>query len=75
MDVKDIIIEKLKVLGADGLAMSECGCSIDDLAPCCDNPLECMAAVRKESVTAEEKEQFGDHFFVIAEIENGRVKR
>lgn len=34
MNVKEIIIEKLKEIGADGLCDEDCGCSIDDLFPC-----------------------------------------
>jgi hypothetical protein len=47
MKVKDIIEEKLKALGADGLCNSDeqCGCGVCDLAPCeCLNLDECVAA-------------------------------
>lgn len=76
MDVKDIIIEKLKALGADGLGCDECGCGLEDIAPCsCDSVLSCEPAIKKLAVTAEEKAEFDDYYFVVAEIENGRVKR
>jgi len=34
MNVKDIVIEKLKAIGADGLCNIDCGCPIDDLMFC-----------------------------------------
>jgi hypothetical protein len=47
-----ILREMLKEIGADGLCnpIEECGCPIDDLAPCgCINLDECAAAVRKRN--------------------------
>ena len=49
MNVKEIILEKIKVAGADGLCNSdgECGCGDDDLFPCCnsmDGFLDCQLA-------------------------------
>ena len=44
MNCKDIIIEKLKALGADGLATEGCGCGIDALAPCESYYLDCVPA-------------------------------
>ena len=40
MNCREIITEKLKALGADGLANTdaECGCGIDDLIPCNSDP-------------------------------------
>jgi len=40
MDVRQIITEYLKANGYDGLYHDECGCFLDDLAPC-DRPLNC----------------------------------
>lgn len=39
MTVKEIMIEYLKANGYDGLFNrgGECGCQIDDLAPCCES--------------------------------------
>ena len=37
MDVKEIIHQYLTANGYEGLAGDECGCSIDDLHPCCDS--------------------------------------
>jgi hypothetical protein len=42
--VKDILIERLKQLGADGLYCDHCGCGLDDLAPCGAAQLGCVAA-------------------------------
>lgn len=45
MNVKAMIVEKLRALGADGLCDTfECGCGIDDLAPCGSFPEECTPA-------------------------------
>ena len=47
-DVRGIIIEFLTANGYDGLADDECGCGIDDLAPCGGTciPLDCEPAYR-----------------------------
>lgn len=46
-DVRGIIIEFLTAHGYEGLAGNECGCGLDDLAPCgpCV-PLDCEAGHR-----------------------------
>ena len=44
MDCKEMIIEKLKALGADGLCTHMCGCGIDDLSPCENNFSMCRPA-------------------------------
>jgi hypothetical protein len=52
MNVKDIIIESLRAMGAEGLCISPgveyCGCGIDDIAPC-GRPHSGCAAARKHS--------------------------
>ena len=35
MTVHEIVLEYLEEHGFDGLCTNGCGCSIDDLAPCC----------------------------------------
>ena len=52
MTVHEIILEYLEEHGFDGLCTNECGCSIDDLAPCCCSEcvMDCVPA-RKISVT------------------------
>ena len=47
MTCKDIIIAKLKELGADGLCCEDCGCGIDDLFPCGEDCLDCVPAKRR----------------------------
>jgi len=44
MDVKAIIREYLEDNGFDGLCGDQCGCKIDDLAPCdgCHSISECV---------------------------------
>ena len=47
MNAKTILIKALSEMGADGLCnpVGECGCSIEDFAPCWDCNLdECMPA-------------------------------
>ena len=41
---KEIAAKWLKENGYDGLCNDECGCSVDDLAPCGDSTDDCMAA-------------------------------
>lgn len=46
-DVRGIIIEFLTAHGYEGLAGNECGCDLDDLAPCGSCvPLDCEAGYR-----------------------------
>jgi hypothetical protein len=42
--VKDIVREYLLANGADGLCTDDCGCSVDDLAPCGDCS-DCIVAM------------------------------
>ena len=43
--VRDILIERLLKMGADGLYRECCGCGIDDLAPCEQGAqLDCVPA-------------------------------
>lgn len=44
MTVRDVLRDWLKVNGYAGLAGDECGCSLDDLAPCGGDPLGCQPA-------------------------------
>lgn len=49
MTVREIVIEKLRALGADGLCnvQTECGCGgcdLDDVAPCDHFDFECEPA-------------------------------
>ncbi len=47
MTCKDIIIAKLKELGADGLCCEDCGCGLDDLCPCGEDCLDCVPAKKE----------------------------
>lgn len=51
--VRDIIIDHLTSVGADGLAGEECGCGLDDLAPCQGCCLDCEPARRATATSAE----------------------
>ena len=41
--VREIVREHLKTNGYDGLYTDHCRCKSDDLFPCCDGSLECVA--------------------------------
>jgi hypothetical protein len=44
MNVRDIIMEKLDALGADGLCTEDCGCEYNCLAPCENCFVDCIPA-------------------------------
>ncbi len=53
-DVYEIITIYLRERGLDGLAGDECGCSVDDLAPCdCINLYKCVPARKRVCVGRE----------------------
>lgn len=49
MTVKEILKEWLEKNGFDGLCTENCGCSKDDLAPCClaENILSCVPGYKR----------------------------
>lgn len=44
LSVKDMLVKALQEGGYDGLCNDHCGCAIDDLAPCENISLDCVAA-------------------------------
>jgi len=46
MTIKEIVISYLKEHGFEGLCSEDCGCDIDDLAPCESSMVECVPAMR-----------------------------
>ena len=46
MTVEEIVIEKLRELGADGLCIDECGCGLDDFMPCEEGCGNCVPGVK-----------------------------
>lgn len=70
MTVKDIIMAKLKEIGADGLCNRDmsCGCEIEDIPPCECPLMECEPANRKiatiEDITEESEFEVGDEIYV-----------
>ncbi|MFA5168947.1 MAG: hypothetical protein WC530_10515 [Candidatus Omnitrophota bacterium] len=57
MTVREILIEWLKARNCDGLATEDCGCGIDDLAPCDSYNFDCKAA--RECFATEDDEDYG----------------
>lgn len=45
MRVLELVAQNLRQLGADGLCNDECGCGLDDLAPCKDWIGDCVPAM------------------------------
>lgn len=41
---KEILVAYLKEHGFDGLCGDECGCGVDDIAPCYEYNMACIAA-------------------------------
>lgn len=71
MNVKEMLQKALREMGADGLVNpdEECGCDIDDLAPCeCLNLGECHAAkwVKPKKDDPDYLEEFEDGYFKVA---------
>ena len=55
MNVREIVINWLQEHGYDGLYCEDCGCGVDDLAPCAELPMfDCNAGYRwsREQVLA-----------------------
>lgn len=50
MNVRQIVLAHLKLIGADGLCAEECGCGLDDFMPCGGdrNVSECKPAMRRD---------------------------
>lgn len=46
MKVKDMVISYLKTHNYDGLCYEDCGCGLDDLAPCGEMNENCRAAYK-----------------------------
>ena len=63
MNVIEIIQDRLRLLGADGLCRDGCGCSINDLIPCESDPAFCVPA--KGRAMLPEEEDFGEVRFGI----------
>ncbi len=61
MTVKEIVIEYLKANGYDGLCREECGCGLNDLCPCDDNPyFDCEPAYHHEATADREEGWYPD---------------
>lgn len=52
MTVREIITAYLRERGYDGLCNAECGCGLDDLAPCGGDCGECVPAYKRPSLCA-----------------------
>lgn len=58
MKAIEMVIAKLKEIGADGLCNNDCGCGLDDIAPCGNLSLDCEAA-KAGPPTQEDYEEYG----------------
>jgi len=58
MTVIEIIKEYLEKNNYDGLCCSDvpCGCGINNMAPCCDNIMDCQPAYLKKDANCKECE-------------------
>lgn len=43
MTIKQIVEERLRADGFDGLCRADCGCKLDDLMPCHEPGTDCVA--------------------------------
>lgn len=61
MKVIEIVAAHLRANGFDGLVQqdAQCGCLLDDLAPCCDQIDSCEPGYRRP-MTQEEKDNHGE---------------
>lgn len=48
MNVKEILVRWLKSHGYDGLYTDECGCSLNELILCTEDPSQCKPGVKKD---------------------------
>lgn len=62
MEVQDIVIKHLKDNDFDGLYndTSECGCGLDDLAPCGESTMDCKPAIEVVPPTKDFDRFFAD---------------
>jgi hypothetical protein len=71
MNAREMLQEALRLLGADGLCNpdAECGCDIDDLAPCeACNLTECRAAKKmKSEPDSHEMDVYGLEYYQVME--------
>ena len=67
MTVREIIVEKLKELGADGLCTHGCGCGVEDLAPCGSDHSWCVPA-RRRVLPLDESEWTGSEREMVREF-------
>lgn len=75
MDVEELLKQKLKEIGADGLCNEYyfCGCSIDDIGQC-EHPInDCVAAKKYDCKKCETptKCSFKNCFRPIEDVKNG----
>lgn len=59
---KDVLIEGLKAMGADGLCMDGCGCGLDDPMPGLYCAIEYCVPARKVPVPEEHRNEFDEWY-------------
>lgn len=62
MNCKEIIVKYLRDNGYDGLCSDECGCGLDDLITCGEDPSECIPGY-KVPTPPEYVKEFGETIF------------
>ena len=73
MTIKEIVLDYLKEHSFDGLAGDECGCGIDDFAPCGEMRSDCQPAYKYKCVCCGKCDcGQGDDCFSVEEPE-GRI--
>jgi hypothetical protein len=61
MTVKEIVKDWLKGHGYEGLCEDECGCGLDDFAPCADGPFPTCKPAMTKVLTAE---NINDYYYL-----------
>lgn len=59
---KQLLIDGLRAMGADGLCCDDCGCGLDDLMPCSGEDVQQCVPAKARPMTPEElAEHYGEY--------------
>jgi hypothetical protein len=77
--VKEMLVESLKRMGADGLCSEECGCFLGyNFIPCSGPVCDCVAGVKREATKEDVEKGFGcrvGDWTIVPMIEEGRKEK